>query len=519
MNTNTAASQPHLATPEELRERFVTAELTSGIPIPGGGIPVLSDGVRVTMNTEDTMTLILGATGSKKTRTLVAPLILSAAQAGESMVLVDVKGEYACGQLSPYLHGVLRDRGYRIRVLNFRDFNCDGWNLLSGPYRQYRTGREGDALAEVSRIVDALAGAARDTADPFWRNMAKQYLVSVTALLFELCDEPERINLLSLAAFANWEACENLRELLDQIRMENSITTMLRGVLSAPETTRLSVLATASSFLTPFLINEKLLRMLSQTTFEPEELYREKTALFLIIPDESDAYRDISGLLISQLSASLVQNAYHLGGRLPRRVHFICDEFPQVRIPNMHKNIAAHRSRNIRWTIICQSRRQLRNAYPEEAAAIEANCTDLFFLGSPDPELLEELSARAGTADAPDGAARRLISVEQLRRLKKGREYTEVYFASGPTVCISSLPDISLYRLARGDDRPAVLQTRDFAAPRLYTSGDMLRQSVSDRCWFRLSWEADRELTPLQRRAAQRYQKMFHEPIGILEQL
>lgn len=513
MKINTAAGLPHLATPEELRERFATDELRPGHTIEAGGIPILSDGVHVTMNTQDTMTLILGATGSKKTRTLVAPLILSTAQAGESMVLVDVKGEYACGPLSPHIHGVLRAQGYRVRVLNFRDLNCDGWNLLSGPYRQYRMGREGDALTEVSHIIDALAGSSPDTSDTFWRNMAKQYLVSVTALLFELCDAPEQINLLSLASFANWEACENLRELLKQIRSENSITTMLRSVLSAPENTRLSVLATASSFLTPFLINEKLLRMLSQTTFEPEELYREKTALFLIIPDESDAYRDISGLLISQLSANLVQNAYHLGGSLPRRVHFICDEFPQVRIPNMHKNIAAHRSRNIRWTLICQSRRQLRNAYPEEAAAIEANCTDLFFLGSPDPELLEELSLRAGTTE---GGHRRLISVERLRQLKKGREYTEVYFASGATVCITSLPDISLYQLAAEDDRPAVLQTRAFVSPRPYTSADLLRQSASDRHWFRLTQAGDTGLTPAQHHAARRYHKFFHNPIGIL---
>lgn len=517
MNTDTEANQVHLATSEELRERFETAELKNGTAIPAGGIPILSDGVRVTMNTEDTMTLILGATGSKKTRTLVAPLVLSAAMAEESMVLVDVKGEYTCGQLSPYVQGILREQGYRVRVLNFRDLNCDGWNLLSGPYRQYRTGREGDALAEVSHIVDALVGTAQDTADPFWINMAKQYLVSVTALLFELCDAPEQINLLTLAAFTNWEACENLRELLKQISSENSITTMLRGILSAPESTRLSVLATASSFLTPFLINEKLLRMLSQTTFEPEELYREKTALFLVIPDESDAYRDISGLLISQISASLVQNAYYLGGSLPRRVHFICDEFPQVRIPNMHKNIAAHRSRNIRWTIICQSRRQLRNAYPKEAAAIEANCTDLFFLGSPDPELLEELSLRAGTVTGEqDRVSRRLISVDQLRQLRKGRDYTEVFFASGATVCVTRLPDISLYQLVDGKEQPTMPESRGFPEPKLYSSGEMLRQPQADRRWFLLSQSECEDLTSVQLRAAKRYRKLFHNPIGIL---
>lgn len=512
MEHDNAVNQPHLATPEELRQRFTTAELIPGTAIAAGGIPILSDGTHVTMNTQDTMTLILGATGSKKTRTLVAPLILSAAQADESMVLVDVKGEYACGPISPYIHGVLREKGYRIRVLNFRDFNCDGWNLLSRPYRQYRMGEEGEALTEVGHIIDALADRARDAEGFFWRNMAKQYLVGVTAMLFELCDEPEQINLLSLAAFTNWEACENLRELLNQVRTENSITTMLRSVLSAPEATRLSVLATAASFLTSFLINEKLLRMLSHTTFDPEELYREKTALFLIIPDETDAYREISGLLITQISASLVQNAYRLGGSLPRRVHFICDEFPQVRIQNMQKNIAAHRSRNIRWTLICQSRRQLRNAYPDEAAAIEANCTDLFFLGSPDPELLEELSLGAGTTE---GGNRRLVSVERLRQLKKGRDYTEVYFSSGGTVCITKLPDISLYRLAGENNQPVILQTRDFAPPRPCTSGDLLRQSVNDRHWFCLMQAGETGLTPVQYRAARRYQKLFHNSIGI----
>lgn len=511
----TASNVAHLATPEEIHERFDTVDLTDDSRIPAGGLPIVSDGVRVTLNTEDSMSLILGATGSKKSRTLVAPLILSAAKAGESMVIMDVKGEYACGQLAPYIQGILREQGYRIRVLNFRDLNCDGWNLFSGPYRLYRSGREGEALTQVSHIIDSLAGSSQDAADAFWKNLAKQYLLVVAALLFEFCDDPAQVNLLSLGAFTNGEACEDLRELLKQFRRENSITTMLRGILSAPETTRMSVLATAASFLTPFLINERLLRMLSHTTFEPEELYREKTALFLIIPDESDSYRDISGLLVSQISASLVQNAYHLGGSLPRRVHFICDEFPQYRIRNMNRNIAAHRSRNIRWTIICQSRRQLRDAYPEEAAAIEANCTDLYFLGSPDPELLEELSLRAGTvAGETDGQLRRLISVERLRRLKKGREYTEVYFASGATVCITSLPDISMYRAAAGRIQAAMPESRVFPAPGVYGSARMLSQPHADRRWFLMLQTRNRELDPAQRRGAERYEKLFYDPIG-----
>ena len=60
----------HLATEEELKERYLTVELKKGKKIPAGGLPVLCDGRTATLNTADEMTMIYGGTGTKKSRLL-----------------------------------------------------------------------------------------------------------------------------------------------------------------------------------------------------------------------------------------------------------------------------------------------------------------------------------------------------------------------------------------------------------------------------------------------------------------
>ena len=109
--------------------------------------------------------------------------------------------------------------------------------------------------------------------------------------------------------------------------------------------------------------NEKLLRMLSNSTFDLHDVSKKPTALFIILPDEVDTYAPIAGLMLQQISATLVQDAYKCGGKLPRRVNFLCDEFCNYYVPGMMRSISAHRSRNIRWYLVCQSQKQLEACY------------------------------------------------------------------------------------------------------------------------------------------------------------
>lgn len=75
--------------------------------------------------------LVIGATGSGKTQTVILPLVHSLAKAKESMIITDPKGE-----IYEKTSNMLRSRGYQILLLNFRDpQNGNAWNPMSLPYQ------------------------------------------------------------------------------------------------------------------------------------------------------------------------------------------------------------------------------------------------------------------------------------------------------------------------------------------------------------------------------------------------
>lgn len=75
----------------------------------GSGLPVYSDGKVIYTDTSDSHSVIFGNTGSKKSRLLAMPIILSLADSGESMIISDPKSE-----LYDRTAGYLNKRGYAI---------------------------------------------------------------------------------------------------------------------------------------------------------------------------------------------------------------------------------------------------------------------------------------------------------------------------------------------------------------------------------------------------------------------
>lgn len=498
------------ATEEMLEEKYTQVLLEKGKLLEAGGLPVKSDGISATINTENEHTLIYGGTASKKTRTLIIPLIEILAQAHESMIIMDIKGELSDGKTFPQIRGALEANGYECTFFNLRDMNGDGFNLLLEPYHLYKDGNRDEAIRMCNDIVEALASIYHGTkADPFWEMTAKLYLVSVMILLFEMCHDVGKINMLTLASYTDWNSCEDMRRIADLIGIENNIMTMLRSVTSEPEKTRMSTLATVNSMMTNFLTNEKLLKMLSNSTFDLHSISEKPTALFIILPDEVDTYAAIAGLMLQQISATLVQDAYKCGGKLPRRVNFLCDEFCNYYVPGMMRSISAHRSRNIRWYLVCQSQKQLEACYPSEADTIVANCTNIYFLNSSELSLLEYLSKRAGfTTITQDGTPAPIISVADLQGLKKGWTHTDVYFTAGDIHYVSAMPDISQYRFVSTYKDEILMPVREFQAPPIYNSSSMLRDAQA----IRYAHEAKREgkkLSWAEAQLAKKYDNLF----------
>lgn len=503
--------QFHLASVQELLEKYSTFELTPDIELPAGGMPILSDGHTVTINSENEMTLIYGEPGSKKSRVLISVLLAILALAGESMIIPDIKGELSTGILAPKIMGILKKKGYNIRVINFRTLDGDGFDLLGNAFEEYKKGNREEAMVQLHNIIDALGKFYKgSSSDPIWEKSAKEILMAISILMCEICEDTEKINLLSLASYTSKESCNNLERIEQMLDQNNNTLVMLRSILSEPEKTKMSTLATVSSFFSDFIINERLLKMLSTTTFRLEELYQEKTALFLVLPEEVETYNSVAGLIFSQISSFLVAKAYEHGGQLPRRVNYVCDEFCNYYIPGMGRNISAHRSRNIRWYLVCQSRKQLETSYPREFGTILSNCKNIYFMGSPDIELMEELSERAGyTNISEDGTPQRLISVGDLRQIKKGWEYSEVYYTSGALTCVSVLPDIDKYDFLNKFTEHVSLPFYQYKGLKMYTSEEMLKDVYSMNRAFHKKTSGGQILLENEQTMADRYEKLF----------
>lgn len=421
--------------------------MTLDKPLSKGGIPIMCENNQMYIDIRNNMNMIYGMTGSGKTRRLLIYYIIACALAHESMIIPDIKGELSSGSLSSKIRGVLESEGYRCLFLDFRNMMSDGFNVLEIPYHLYKQDMQGEAQQLISDLANNLGEIYNGTkADPFWQETATQAFEGVVGLLMEVCEDIDYMNFQTIQTYLSEKSCEYLDKTVDLLNQNSLVLTKLRAVLAEPDRTKFSTLATLNTFITPFLSNEKLSKMLSRSTFDIDCLYKEKTALFMILPDENETYKRISGIILQQINSALILAAYNHNGKLPRRVNFICDEFCNFHVPNMSANISASRSRNIRWTMVCQSKKQLQNAYDHSADVIEANCENIFLLNTNELSLLQELSDKAGqTQITYDQRSKPLISVQDLMSLQTNREYTEFFYQSKDMNFISKMPDIDQY--------------------------------------------------------------------------
>ncbi len=432
-----------------LKDRLTYVNFNKASDIRDGGIPIISDGETAYIDTSDNHCAIFGPSGFKKTTCGFMPLIGTIASAGESFFALDPKGE-----LYSRMGGFLKARGYKTIVLNFRDFNGDGYNPLHYPAKLWRNGEVDKASSMVSDLSSALAQKQESckNVDSFWPETAKAFLNGTLPLMFDSYPNINDINFMSLADYFTESSAERLRNYMLDYEVINSATTNIKTILSEPERTRMSTLATCSSFIQTFIQNDKLCRMLSRSTFELEDLANEKTALFVITDDTSTSCNSIIATLISQLNSVLVDKAFHSeNGKLSKRVNFILEEMCSLPL-DLTNALATNRSRGIRYFLCIQSLDALQSRYPHYEGLL-ANCATTLFLGSTEMALLERISTRCGTTQKTrDGKTQPLISIPELMTLKKTWDEKEaIYFNLSEAVrYCATLPAIEQYKTFSG---------------------------------------------------------------------
>ncbi|MBQ8206666.1 MAG: type IV secretory system conjugative DNA transfer family protein, partial [Bacilli bacterium] len=107
---------------KEIQEELTRVEITQKNS-KAAGIPIMLNNTEMWVDNGEYHSLVIGATGSGKTQTVILPMVHSLAKARESMIITDPKGE-----IYEKTSNMLRARGYQILLLNFRDpQNGNAW--------------------------------------------------------------------------------------------------------------------------------------------------------------------------------------------------------------------------------------------------------------------------------------------------------------------------------------------------------------------------------------------------------
>lgn len=437
------------ATEAEMKKVLTKLELDQDCV--GGGVPLISDGKTVYVDSLDNHTLIFGSTGSKKTRLFCMPTINILGKTKESFIVTDPKGE-----LYARSSGYLESQGYKIKVLNFRDpASSHCWNPLLLPYRLYKQGDIDQATEMIHDFIFSLEGIVRSDKDPYWSLSAANYIVGCIIVLFELAKCEDEVNMKSVIHLSSFGHNSNnlvFGEFIERINRQSIAYSKLQSVLSNANDTRKGIMGTVDTMLYPFVVQPSLTQMLSKSSFEIQTIGNEKTAVFLIIPDEKTTLHFLAASFIKQSYTLLINEAQLCSKRmLPIRVNYILDEFANMpKIEDMPSMITAARSRNLRFLIVAQSERQLVNIYKEDAHTIKGNCGNWIFLSSRELTLLKEIQTLCGFRNI-NSKEESLITISQLQMFDKSKGQALI-LQDRNYPFISYLPDINDYELFNQHD-------------------------------------------------------------------
>ena len=389
------------------------------------GVPLILNDKEAWVDNGEYHTLVIGSTGSGKTQTVIKPTVKLLAKAGESMIITDPKGE-----IYEATANMLRDKGYDVQILNFRDpQNGSSWNPLSLPYRMYKSGNQDKAIELLDDLaLNILYDESSNNSDPFWEKTSADYFSGVALGLFEDAKEDEiNINSISLMTTVGEEKFGGSTYIKEYFSFKDPASASVinaSSTINAPTDTKGSILSVFRQKIKLFASRENLSEMLSHSDIELADIGRRKTALFIVVQDEKKTYHSLVTILLKQCYETLIGVAQENGGELPVRTNFLLDEFANMPpLKDVTTMITAARSRHIRFTMIIQNYAQLNQVYGKEnAETIRGNCGNIIYLISAELAALEEISKMCGEVKSKSDdktASTPLVTVSDLQRMKQ----------------------------------------------------------------------------------------------------
>ena len=442
--------------PEKWRRRIQTPDAPVEQLPQGLIVGYKKNGISISalVDTGDIHCLMIGAAGVGKTANFLYPNIEYACASGVSFLCTDTKGD-----LFRNYAGIAKDcYGYNISVLDLRNpTRSDGDNILHlvnkymDAYKQNPENLSFKAKAEKYAKITAktiITSSGEDTANygqnAFFYDAAEGLLTSMILLIAEYCS-PEKRHIISvfkmiqdLLAPSPVKNKSLFQLLMDKLPSDHKAKWFAGAALNTADQAMASVLSTAMSRLNAFLDSEMEQILCFDSTLDTETFCREKSAIFIVLPEEDNTKYFMVSLFLQQLYREMLTIADEHGGRLPNRVMIFADEIGTIpKIQSLEMMFSAGRSRRISMVPIIQSFAQLEKNYGREGSAIISdNCQDILFGGfAPNSESAEILSKALGNRTVMSGSISRgksdpsqslqmiqrpLMTPDELKTLPKG---------------------------------------------------------------------------------------------------
>ncbi len=253
----------------------------------------------------------------------------------------------------------------------------------------------------------------------------KRHIVSVFKLVQDLLG-PSRV-----------KGKNGFQYLMDALPETHKARWFAGAALNSADQAMASVMSTVLSRLNAFLDSELEQVLCFDSAIDAETFASQKSAIFLVLPEEDPSKNFMAGLMIQTLSRELFSVADEHEGKLPNRVVLFCDELGTMPAFDILPLFSAGRSRKLTLVPIIQSLAQLEKNYGKEGAEIiQDNVQDTIFGGfAPNSQTAEVLSKAMGSRTALSGyistgkdksqtlqmTERPLMTPDELKSIPKGQ--------------------------------------------------------------------------------------------------
>lgn len=309
----------------------------------------------------------------------------------------------------------------------------------------YKAKAEKYAKIISKTIILSGMDAASFGQNAYFYDAAEGLLTATILLVAEFC-EPQKRHIVSvfkiiqeLLAPSQKKGKNQFQQLMEMLPNDHKAKWFAGAALNTAEQSMASVMSTALSRLNSFLDSELEQLLCFDTEIDAEKFCNEKSAIFVIMPEENPNTFFMISLIIQQLYREVLAVADENGGKLKNRCVFFCDEFGTLpKIESAEMMFSASRSRRLQIVPIIQSFKQLEKNYGKEGSDIIIDNTQITLFGgfAPNSSSAEELSKALGSRTVMSGSVSRskndpsqslqmierpLMTPDELKSMSKGQ--------------------------------------------------------------------------------------------------